>query len=74
MDKLVKLASVTEAMRARDILKKRGIDSKIARIPSQNGRGSCGYGLNIKTELSKATEILSESGIKFDGQALGDSV
>lgn len=72
MDNLVKLSSVTEAMRAKDILKQNGILSKVTRIPSSRGRGNCSYGLKISNNLNKAVSILRDYDIKVSGRALED--
>lgn len=72
MDNLIKLSSLTSALRAKDILKHNGIYSKIARIPSSNGKGNCSYGLKINNKLHEAVRILRENGIKVSGRALED--
>lgn len=74
MDNLIGLSSVTQAMRARDILKENGILSRVSRIPAQKGRGSCSYGLKIDNRLPEAVEILRQNGIKVSGRALGGSI
>ncbi|MBR1732002.1 MAG: DUF3343 domain-containing protein [Ruminococcus sp.] len=73
MDNMIKLSSVTQALRARDILIKRGIGSKVIRIPAARGRGSCSYGLKIDSRLSEAVNILRDNNIKVIGRALEDS-
>ena len=73
MDNLIKLSSVTQALRARDILRKNGIQSQVARIPAYNGRNNCGYGLKISKNVKEAVKILRENNIKVNGRALGDS-
>ena len=70
MDNLIKLSSVTQAMRARDILKSRGITAKVMRIPASNGRGSCSYGLKINSRLTEAVQILRDNNIKVSGRAV----
>ena len=72
MDNLIKLSSLTSALRAKDILKQNGIYSKVARIPSSNGKGNCSYGLKINNRLQEAVNILREKGIKVSGRALED--
>ncbi len=69
MDNLIKLSSVTQAMKARDILRKHGISSKIHRIPAVKGKGACSYGLLINNKLDKAVEILRNNNIKVTGRA-----
>lgn len=72
MDNLVALSSVTSAMRAKDILKKHGIQSQVARIPSSYNKGQCSYGLKINSKLNEAVEILRDNNIKVSGRALED--
>ncbi len=69
MDNLIKLSSVTQAMKARDILKKHGIFSKVYRIPAVKGQGACSYGVLIKNRLSEAVDILRENNIRIIGRA-----
>ena len=72
MDNLIKLASVTQALRAKDILIKEGIRSKVIRIPASRGKGNCSYGLKINDRLNEAVTILRENNIKVSGRALED--
>ena len=69
VDNLIKLSSVTQAMKARDILRKHGINSKVHRIPAVKGQGACSYGLLINKNLIKAVEILRDNNIKIAGRA-----
>ncbi len=72
MDNLVQFDSVTQAMRARDILRENGIGAAVQRIPARKGRGVCSYGLRINIRLRDAVGILRENNIRFTGRALGD--
>ncbi|MBQ7504126.1 MAG: DUF3343 domain-containing protein [Ruminococcus sp.] len=72
MDNLVKLSSLTSALRAKDILKYHGIFSKVTRIPSSSGKGNCSYGLKINNKIQEAVSILRENNIKVSGRALED--
>ena len=72
MDNLIKLSSVTHAMRASDILKKHRIKSKVIRIPASRGTGNCSYGLRIDKRLNEAVRILRENNIKVSGRAWED--
>lgn len=69
MDNLIRLPSVTQAMRARDILKSYGIISRVQRIPAAKGQGACNYGLLINRNLNEAVEILREHNLKITGRA-----
>lgn len=72
MDNLIALSSVTNAMRARDLLKKHGIKSQVTRIPSSYNKGQCSYGLKINSRLYEAVDILRDNNIKISGRALED--
>ena len=74
MDNLIKLASVTQALRAKDILIKEGIRSKVIRIPASRGKGNCSYGLKINDRLNEAVTILRHNNIKVSGRALEDVI
>ncbi len=74
MDNLIKLSSVTQAMKAKEILKKHGINSKIQRIPAKKGQGACGYGLLINNKINEAAEILESNSIKVIGRAFGEKI
>ncbi len=69
MDNLIRLSSVTSAMKARDILKKHGIYSKVQRIPAKKGQGACSYGVLLKNNIEKAVGILNDNNIKILGRA-----
>ena len=72
MDNMIKLSSVTQALRAKDILKGHGIRSKVVRITAFRGKGSCSYGLKIENRLNDAVSILRNNNIKVSGRALED--
>lgn len=69
MDNLIKLSSVTQAMRAKDILRQNGIYSKVHRIPAVKGKGACSYGLLINRNLNEAVSILLDNNIKIQGRS-----
>ncbi len=69
MDNLLRLSSVTEAMKARELLGKQRIKAIIKRIPSGKGETSCGYGIYIYSNVNKAVEILKQEGIFIRGLA-----
>lgn len=72
MDNLVQLSSVTQAMRAKDLLKSHGINSVVQRITASRGYGPCAYGLKIYNRFDEAISILREHDIKVIGRAWGD--
>ena len=58
------LRSLTEALRAREILEKRGITGRVTRFPNRGG-GSCAYALKLrKSELETARRLLRAAGIR----------
>ena len=70
MKDLIKLSSVTEAIKARDMLAKNGIKAVVTRIPAQKSGDGCGYGLDIKNRRDEAMELIKE---KY-GRAFGGSL
>lgn len=72
MDNLVQLSSVTQAMRARDLLKSHGINSAVQRITALRGQGPCAYGLKIFNRFDEAILILREHNIHVIGRARGE--
>lgn len=71
IEKTVQMNSVTQAMRARDILKSSGIRSKVKRITSSDGHKPCSYGLTIYNDFDRAVEILRDKNFNFNGRAFG---
>lgn len=54
--------SLTEALRAREILERRSISGRVTRFP--NGGGNCSYALKlIKNELETAKRVLRAAGL-----------
>ncbi len=72
MDNLLRLASVTDAMKARELLGKHRIRAVIKRIPAGKGESSCGYGVYIYGNVNKTIEILESNGIFLGGLAPDD--
>lgn len=72
MDNLVALSSMTEALRAKSILEKYRIPSRVQRIPgSVTGKG-CTFGLIIPQYRERAIEVLARYNIYPKGRASGD--
>lgn len=69
IEKTIQMNSVTQAMRARDLLKAKGIKAKVKRIPSD--KGPCSYGIIISDNFEKALEILNKNKINYVGRAVG---
>lgn len=70
---LIMFNSVTLAMRARDILGKNNVFSRLIRTPLNLKNRSCGYSLFIKSDFSDAIDILSRNGIVYIGTAAVDA-
>ncbi len=64
---LIMLTSITYAMKAKDVLIKRGIRSDIVRTPKHNSPTGCGYSLFVPRRFDEAVSIISSSGIKIVG-------
>ncbi len=72
MDNLIIFGSMTPALRARDILKKAGIHSRLVRTPSKPGKKNCGYSLAVDSNIDKAVSLIKEKRIPFSGTAAAD--
>lgn len=70
---LIMFNSVTLAMRAREILGKNNVFSRLIRTPMYLKNRSCGYSLFVKSDFAKAIEILSRNGIVYIGTAAVDA-
>ena len=70
---LIMFNSVTLAIRAREILGKNNVFSKLIRTPMNLKNRSCGYSLFVKSDFAKAIEILSRNGIAYIGTAAVDA-
>lgn len=64
---LIMLTSITYAMKAKDVLIRRGIRSDIVRTPKHNSPTGCGYSLYVPRRFNEAVDILNSSGIKVVG-------
>lgn len=68
-DNLIMFGSVTLAMKSRDVLSRRGMQSRLMRTPVQLKTNSCGYSLFVPYEFDKALQIIGSSGITVLGTA-----
>ena len=64
---LIMLASITYAIKAKEVLGKRGIRSEIVRTPRHKSRAGCGYSLYVPRSFSQAVSIIKASGLKILG-------
>ena len=65
---VIKVGSVTYAMKGRDLLAGYGIRAYIERV-QRPGEGECGYGLYVPKQTDKAQGLLREHGIPVQGRA-----
>jgi len=72
MENFIILASMTEALRAKNILDRYRIPSRVKQIQgSESGRG-CTFGLFVPKYIQRAVEILVRYNIHPKGRASGD--
>lgn len=57
--------TVTYAIRGRDVLRKAGYNASVERNSSGLGRLGCGYGIVVKGDIDKITELLRENNVKI---------
>lgn len=74
MDNTIRLSSMTEALRGKNILQKHRIYSNVQRISGNNLKSGCSYGLVIPRYFDRALEILSNYNIHPVGRASGDDL
>jgi hypothetical protein len=68
MKKVIVLSSVTYALKAQELLKKDGINSKLTRSKSVRNIRGCGYGIAVDfSNAEKTEEILRSAGIPIIG-------
>lgn len=67
MKNLIMLTSITYAMKAKEILIRRGIRSDIVRTPKHTSPTGCGYSLFVPNKFNEAVSIINSAGIKIVG-------
>ena len=67
MEKLITFGSMTNAMKAKELLRRHRIPATLIRTPAKLRRGSCGYSLVIPKRFSEAAEMVERSGIPYRG-------
>lgn len=60
---LIMVSSITYAMKAKSILKNKGIYVDISKTSKHSVQQGCGYGLILSKNVDKAVKILKENGI-----------
>lgn len=63
--KLIKLESLTNATKGRNLLLKYGIHSDIVKSPKIAGQSSCGYSLSVPYKSEAALDILTTHGFRI---------
>ena len=74
MENLIRLSSMTEAMRAKSILQKYRIFCKVQRISGKSSERGCSFGILIPNNFEKALAILADYNIYPVGRAWGDDL
>lgn len=66
--KCISVASLTYAQKARDVLKRKGLDSSILK-QGENNKNGCARCIKIKEkDLLKSVDILKEAGVLMSGE------
>ncbi len=66
-NRIITFTSMTNAMRARDLLRKHRFSARLVRTPARLRKGSCGYSLIIGGNPDRAASLLRERKIPFGG-------
>ena len=67
------IGSITNAMKAKDVLRKHGIMSRIRRIADFTDRKGCGYGLHVPGNAELALPLLLDAGVRIKNGSSGFS-
>ncbi len=67
MKNIITFASVTNAMKARELLRRHNIPSRMIRTPAKLRKGSCGYSLAVGRDFEKATQLIVNHNIPYKG-------
>lgn len=62
---LIRLTSVTYAIRAQKLLEARGIRAYVKKLTKSLNIQGCGYGLEITGNLQEAVKIITDAGIRI---------
>lgn len=63
---LLTMSSITRAMRARELLRRHGIEASMERVPHIPGVG-CGYGVFVPARQEEARALLRGAGFALPG-------
>lgn len=67
MENIITFASVTSAMKAKELLRTKQIGARMIRTPEKLRHGSCGYSLVIPNRFAEAAELVRGSRIPYRG-------
>ena len=68
MTTMIKVSSVTHAMKGKEILLNRGIRARVERTSRSIDPTGCGYSISVSGNADLAEEILKKSGVKVTGR------
>lgn len=63
----ITVASITHAIRGRDLLRSKGYRAFIEKTPGKLDRAGCSYSITLQVEPTEAAALLAENGIKVLG-------
>lgn len=63
----ITVASITHAIRGRDLLRSNGYRAFIEKTPGKLDRAGCSYSITMQTEPDQAVALLTANGIKVLG-------
>ena len=69
---LILFPSMTAVLKAREVLRRRGINSRVIRTPANLRRRSCGYSLLVTRGFDEAVSLIKNENIKTVGIAAVD--
>lgn len=69
---LITFNNMTNLMKAKELLRLNGINSRTVRTPARLNRGTCGYSLQINKEYEKAFELIQDNGFRIIGASAVD--
>ncbi len=67
MENIITFASMTNAMKAKEMLRGHKIQTRMIRTPARLRKGSCGYSLVVPNSFTRAVELLQMKGIPYKG-------
>ncbi|HCA04752.1 MAG TPA: hypothetical protein DEO32_02520 [Ruminococcaceae bacterium] len=69
---LILFPSMTAVLKAREILRRQGISSRVIRTPANLRRRSCGYSLLVRRSFEDAVSLIKTGKIRTVGVAAVD--